>query len=155
MSNKENGKWKHIHNGFGEPKCHCGCVALRGDSQNQSESHRLCEWTLWLNICYRNHRTTEKRKTQWFLWKFGRNTWIPRKWQTDQSGFGKRDFDFFWNNKTQKISSVLDNWTHKRKRCINILELNINVESLFGEKWNWKWLNKNVLWNHCKRTHVT
>ena len=36
--NKENGNSKYIHNDFGERKCHCKCVALRGDSQNQSES---------------------------------------------------------------------------------------------------------------------
>ena len=31
----------------------------------------------------------------------------------------------------------------------------INFESLFGKKWNSKWLNKKVLRNHCKRTYYT
>ena len=26
---------------------------------------------------------------------------------------------------------------------------------MFGEKWNSKWLNKNVLRNHCEWTHFT
>ena len=99
---RENGNPKHIHKDFEERKCHCECVALRGDSQNQSESHRLWEWTLWLNICNRNHRTTEKRKSQWFLWKFGGSVGINRKLQTHQSGFGKRDFDTFWDHWNEK-----------------------------------------------------
>ena len=64
MPDTENGNSKLIQNDFGERKCHCECVALRGDSQNQSESHRLRERTLWLNICYGNHRKTKKGKVE-------------------------------------------------------------------------------------------
>ena len=50
MPNSENRNSKLILNDFGEWKCHCECIALRGDSQNQSESHRLRERTLWLDV---------------------------------------------------------------------------------------------------------
>ena len=70
-----NGNSKLIQNDFGERKCHCECVALRGDSQNQSESHRLCERTLWFDVQSRNHRTTKKGKTQWLFCEFTISSW--------------------------------------------------------------------------------
>ena len=155
---RENGNSKHIHKDFWEPKCHCECAALRRDSQNHSESHRLCQRTLWFCAHSWSHRRTEKRNPQWFLWKFIINTWIHGKLQTYKNRFGGKDNYPFGKNSIQKINTFLYFWTEKRRKTNWrkwTLMFIINFESLFGEKWNQKWLNKKVLWNHCKWTDDT
>ena len=168
MPNTENGISKLIRNDFEERKCHCECVALRGDSQNQSESHRLRERTLWFCVHSWNHRTTKKGKTQWFLWKFGTSVSVHRRRENHKSRFGRKENHSLGTNKTQKRITFINVWAHKigknnRRKIwkttfvvfIDFIRFAVNFESMFGKKWNSKRLNQKVLWNHCKWTYYT